>query len=68
MADQADVSFTDHGSLVVITGHTGIAKAHLAERMPEDVQTWGRGYVVEPRYVDFILDDLLSHDFTVAMA
>lgn len=63
-----DVEIVDHGTLVLITGLSGIAKAHLEERMPDDVQTWGRGYVVEPRYVDFIIDDLLSHDFTIAMA
>jgi hypothetical protein len=68
MADQVDVTLTDHGSIVVITGKTGIAKSHLSEHMPDEVQMWGGGYVVEPRFVDAIVDDLLSHDFTVGAA
>ena len=68
MADQVDVTITDHGSISVVTGITGIAKAHLDERMPDDAQTWGGGYVVEPRFVDYIVQDLLEHDFTVGAA
>lgn len=68
MADQVDVTITDHGTICVITGKTGIAKAHLDERMPDDVQTWGGGYVVEPRYVNYIVQDLIDHDFTVGAA
>lgn len=69
MADQLiDVTVADFGTVTVITGKTGIAKSHLEERMPEDVQMWGGGYVVEHRYVDLIVEDLLSHDFTVGAA
>jgi hypothetical protein len=36
--------------------------------MPDDVQMWGGGYVVEPRYVGAIVSDLVANDFTVGMA
>lgn len=67
MADQVDVTITDHGSISVVTGITGIGKSHLEDRMPDEVQMWGKGYVVEPRFLDAIVEDLLSHDMTVAM-
>jgi hypothetical protein len=68
MAGQVDVEIIDHGTISVVVGKTGIAKAHLDERMPDDVQMWGGGYVVEHRYIDIIVEDLTSHDFTVGMA
>ena len=68
MADQIDVTVTDHGTICIIAGRTGLAKTHLEERMPDDVQTWGGGYVVEPRFVDYIVQDLIDHDFTVGAA
>jgi hypothetical protein len=69
VADQViDVTIENHGTLMVVRGMTGIAKAHLEERMPDGVMMWGSGYVVEPRYVDYIVQDLLDHDFTVGAA
>jgi len=68
MADQVDVEIIDHGTISVVVGKTGIAKAHLDERMPDDVQMWGGGYVVEHGFVDNIVHDLLDHDFTIGMA
>jgi hypothetical protein len=65
---QPDITFVDHGSVVLVTGHSKAAKEHLADRMPDDAQRWGGGYVVEPRYVDLIVEDVLSHDFTVGMS
>jgi len=65
MADQVDVTITDHGSISVVTGITGIGKSHLEDRMPDDAQTWGGGYVVEHRFLDAIVQDLIDHDFTV---
>jgi hypothetical protein len=67
MADQVDVEIIDHGTISVVVGKTGIAKSHLEERMPDDVQMWGGGYVVEPRFLDHIVSDLIDQDFTVAM-
>lgn len=68
MADQVDVTITDEGTLCVITGKTGIAKAHLDERMPDNAMIWNGGYVVERRFVSYIVQDLLDHDFTVGAA
>lgn len=67
MDDQVDVTITDHGYISVVTGITGIGKSHLEDRMPDEVQMWGKGYVVEHRFLDAIVEDLLSHDMTVAM-
>jgi hypothetical protein len=67
MADQVDVQVQDHGSVMVMTGLTGIAKAHLEDRMPDDVQMWGGGYVIDWRYIENIISDLVANDFTVVM-
>jgi hypothetical protein len=66
MADEIDVEITDHGSICVVTGKTGIAKEHLDEHMPDDAQMWGGGYVVEPRFLDFIVQDLIAEGFTIS--
>ena len=66
--DTLDFTVSDEGSLSILTPLTGIAKEWLEERMPDDVQMWGGGYVVEPRYVGAIVSDLVANDFTVGMA
>lgn len=47
-----------HGSVVILTPHTDAARVWMAEHLPEDAPRWGRGYVVEPRYVSAILEGM----------
>jgi hypothetical protein len=48
---------SDHGSIVILTGLTVTGREWLSAHLPDDAQTWGiHGYVVEPRYVNDIMD------------
>ena len=58
-----DYIVRDHGSVCVILAQTPECQKHLAEHMPEDVQMWGLGYVVEPRYTPAIIADLDAEGF-----
>ena len=60
----ADVEVHDHGSVVIINIVSDEARAWVLENV-EVRQTWGRGIVVEPRYVDHIIDGLRDAGFIV---
>lgn len=56
-----DMTFANHGSIVIMTAHTPAAQAWVAEHIPEDAITWGpNGIVIEPRYVGDIMEGVLS--------
>lgn len=61
-----DFLIVDHGSIWTFTPMTDAAKAHCEAHFPDDCQTFGRGYVVEPRYATDIIDDLVAEDFELA--
>lgn len=51
-----DISVFNAGSVVILSGATDAGKAWLEEKIPHATR-WGvGGYVVEPRYVQGILD------------
>ncbi len=53
-----DIEFASHGSIVVLSGVSEYGKGWLEGRVVgEDTQYWGKdGIVVEPRYVDAIIE------------
>jgi hypothetical protein len=54
-----DVRVDNHGSVVVMNALTVAAQEWFEAHLPEDRQHWGRnGTVVEPRYVQDIVDGL----------
>jgi hypothetical protein len=55
--DGLDISIQNEGSLLILWAVTHAGKTWLQEHLPEDAPRWGTtGYVVEPRYVDPIID------------
>jgi hypothetical protein len=64
--DGVDFTISDHGSLLVLTPRSESATEWLEDKMPEDAQTWGKkGYVIEPRFVFDIVEDLRENGFIV---
>lgn len=62
-----DFSFTNHGSITILTANTPEAKEWVKEHLPEDATTWGpNGTVIEPRYADDILDGLQADGLSVS--
>ena len=57
MVQHLDVQ--NHGSIFILTPLTPEAIEWFEQHMPDDVQMWGpNGYVVEPRYVQDILEGI----------
>lgn len=52
----SDISLSNHGSIVILTGVTPEGTAWLEENLDPDAMRWGGGFVVEPRYVGAITD------------
>jgi hypothetical protein len=56
-----DIRINNHGSIVILTGVSDAGIDWLEASLDPDAQRWGvNGWVVEPRYVDDILDG--AHD------
>lgn len=55
-----DFLFADHGSITVLTPVTEDAQRWVDCYLPEDVQHFGKGVVIEPRYVAPILEGIVT--------
>lgn len=55
-----DFLLIDHGSIVVLTPQTYLAKVWVDEHIPYDAQWIGRGVAIEPRYVDDIINGVVA--------
>lgn len=63
----ADFTVFDHGSIVILNALTEQAQAWVDEHLPEDRLTWGvNGVVIEPRYVDAIIEGIIDAGLDVA--
>lgn len=63
-----DIAIRDEGSLFLIEPITDSAKDWLEYAMPSDTMTWSGSYVVEHRYVLYIIQDLIEQGFIVGDA
>lgn len=63
-----DAKLIDHGSLVILESCTPAANEWIEDHIPDDAQTWGTGIVIEPRYVDDIVQGMQSDGLTIGMA
>jgi hypothetical protein len=54
-----DIQVTNHGSIFVLTGKTSEGKSWIEDHLiagNDEIQMWCGGVVVEPRYVEAIID------------
>jgi hypothetical protein len=51
-----DVEVSRHGSIYILTPLTPVAREWVAEFLPEDVQRWAGGTVVEHRFIADIVE------------
>jgi hypothetical protein len=56
----ADFTAAHHGSLFLLHPLTPAATAWVDAHLPEDRMTWAGGVVVEPRYLDDIVNGILG--------
>lgn len=60
-----DIKFSNHGSICVLNGISHIGANWLDQNLAQDSQRWAGGYVVEPRYVDDIIEGAQSDGMTI---
>lgn len=53
-----DFTYTNHGTLCLLTPLTPEAEEWIADNLPEDVMTLGPSVAIEPRYLEAILDGI----------
>lgn len=51
-----DIRFEHHGSVSLMFHMTPAGRDWIKEHTPEDASTWGHAIVVEPRYVQDIVN------------
>ena len=62
---KADFGVDNHGSICILHLYSKAAQEWADEYLPEDRMTWGaNGVIVEPRYVQPIVDGLIAEGFT----
>jgi hypothetical protein len=61
---KVDFSVRDEGSICILNLYSQAAQIWAEENLPEDRMTWCGGVVIEPRYVQAIVDGLLAEGFT----
>jgi hypothetical protein len=55
-----DISFENHGSIVLVRGLTDEGQDWLDEHIDEDAPRWSGGIAVEPRFVSALVDGILE--------
>lgn len=50
MAEQNDIEYTNHGSIITMAGLTQAGSDWMAENLPDDAQSFGGAICIEPRY------------------
>jgi hypothetical protein len=60
-----DFTLRSHGSICILTPVTDAAREWCGGNLPEDVQVWGGGYVIESRYVGDIVAGFQAEGLTI---
>ena len=63
---EVDFSVVDGGSVFLLIPENDEAKSWVSDYIGDDVQTFGRGVVVEHRYIADIVNGIINDGFTVA--
>lgn len=61
----ADVTVVNHGSIVIVRPKTAEARQWIEDHVSDDAQ-WFGGIVVEPRYLDDLLQGMMADGLVVA--
>lgn len=61
-----DFLFANHGSVCILTPVSEQAKEWADEHIDPDAQRWCGGVVIEPRYVQPILDGIMEEGMDVS--
>lgn len=62
----SDINVINDGSVALVIPVTQEAEQFLSDAFGKDALMMGKGYAVEPRYLEPILEDLYSHGFDIS--
>lgn len=60
-----DFTLAHHGSVALLTPNTPEANKWLGEHIPDHALWWSRGVVIEPRYVEAVMDGIVEDGMTL---
>lgn len=60
-----DVTIANHGSIVLVTPMTKAAKKWIDANVSDESQWFGKSLVVEPRYVENLVEGMQGEGLTV---
>lgn len=63
---QTDFEVQNHGSIYLLEPCTEAADDWVADHIPDDAMTWGKGIVAEPRYIHDIVEGILEDGLSVS--
>ncbi len=66
--DKVDFQIVNHGTLYLLYPNTRRAKQWVKENLPQDHVKYADASVVEPRYIDDILDGIRGDDLDFAVS
>ena len=66
--DKVDFQIVNHGTLYLLYPNTRRAKQWVKENLPQDHVKYADASVVEPRYIDDILDRIRADDLDFAVS
>jgi hypothetical protein len=61
----ADLRIQNEGSILILFGESEIGRAWIVEHIPEDAIRWAGGVIVEPRYIDAIIQGAIGDGLEV---
>jgi hypothetical protein len=61
-----DLTVSNHGSIMILRSATQAGRDWICEHIPADAHGWGGGIVVEPRYIDAIVEGAIADGLEVA--
>lgn len=60
-----DFTLRNHGNLFILTPLSEAGREWADNFLPEDALKWGGGTVIEPRYVEDIVDGILGDGLAI---
>jgi hypothetical protein len=65
VTETVDVFVHNHGSIFVLEPLTPTADDWFKDNLPDDATSWGKGVVVEPRYVEDVVQGMTGDGLVV---
>ena len=66
--DKVDFQIVNHGTLYLLYPNTRRARQWVKDNLPQDHVKYADASVVEPRYIDDILDGIRADDLDLAVS